>query len=367
MNPTNAEIPGESKLFLGLSSEGNYGWGVCSKYLIRELAKLTCCEVLEPSQPVDKIQHLDGKLFQALTGIDLFSLCGDITGKENYGYTFFEDELTPLSSENAKKYDQVLAGSTWCRDRLREKEIHNCDILLQGIDPKIFYPLADEKERDGFVIFSGGKFELRKGQDLVLGAIKILQQKYPDIFLVNCWYNNWPQLVKTMAASKYMQFDYQDAAWPVLMNRVYSMNGLDPNRIKTFELVPYEMQREIYARTDLGIFPNRCEGGTNLVLMEYMACGKPVIVANTSGHKDIVNADNALLLNDLREFNLFGSDNKLIARWQEPSLEELVAQIEYAYHNRDALKQIANKAGQDLKKFTWEKTARQLIRLIGIY
>ena len=125
------------------------------------------------------------------------------------------------------------------------------------------------------------------------------------------------------------------------------------------------MQREIFARTDLGIFPNRCEGGTNLVLMEYMACGKPVIVSNTSGHKDIVNAENALLLNKLSEFNLFSNDNKLIARWQEPSLEELVAQIEYAYHHRDVLKKIADKAGQDLKQFTWDKTARQLIRQVG--
>jgi len=364
VNPTNAEIPGESKLFLGLSSEGNYGWGVCSKHLIRELGKLTPCEVLDTSHLNDKIQNLDGKLFQTLTGIDLFSLCGDIKGTENYGYTFFEDELTPLSSENAKKYDLVLAGSTWCRDRLRERGIQNCDILLQGIDPNMFFPLPEEKKRDGFVIFSGGKFELRKGQDLVLRAVKILQQKYPDIFLVNCWYNNWPQLVKTMAASKYIQFDYQAGTWLDLLNRIYDLNGLDANRIKTFELVPYQMLREIYGRTDLGIFPNRCEGGTNLVLMEYMACAKPVVVANTSGHKDVVNADNALLLNELNEFNRFDSDNKLIARWQEPSLEELVAQIEYAYHHRDALSKIANKAGQDLKKFTWEKTARQLIRQI---
>ena len=141
-----------------------------------------------------------------------------------------------------------------------------------------------------------------------------------------------------MAASKYIQFDYQAETWPDFMSRIYNLNGLDSNRIKTFELVPYEMQREIFARTDLGIFPNRCEGGTNLVLMEYMACGKTVIVSNTSGHTDIVNAENALLLNQLSEFNLFSRDKKLIARWQEPSLEELVAQIEYGQSFRGLLR-----------------------------
>ena len=318
----------QSKLYLGLSSEGNYGWGVCSKYLIKELDKLIDCEVLDISHPDGKRKNIRGKLFQTLTGIDLFSLCENVRATQNFGYTFFEDELTPKSIENARKYDLVLAGSTWCRDRLREKGIHNCDILLQGIDPDMFHPRPEKNKRDGFVIFSGGKFELRKGQDLVLAAVKILQEKYPDIFLVNCWYNNWPQLVKTMAASDYIQFDYQKGTWSDVMNRVYSLNGLDSRRIKTFELVPYEMQPDIYARTDLGIFPNRCEGGTNLVLMEYMACGKPVIVSNTSGHKDIVNPHNALLLNKLSDFNVFDRNKKLAARWREPSQEELVDQIE---------------------------------------
>ena len=63
------------------------------------------------------------------------------------------------------------------------------------------------------------------------------------------------------------------------MQSVYEINGLDAKRIKTYELVPSYQLRGIYGCTDIGIFPNRCEGGTNLVMMEYMACGKPVIAA----------------------------------------------------------------------------------------
>ena len=33
---------------------------------------------------------------------------------------------------------------------------------------------------------------------------------------------------------------------------------------------------------DAGLFPNRCEGGTNLVAMEAMASGLPVILSGTS-------------------------------------------------------------------------------------
>ena len=97
-----------------------------------------------------------------------------------------------------------------------------------------------------------------------------------------------------------------------------------------------------------------------------MACAKPVIASNTSGHKDIVTAENALLLNELRDISISGPDNQLIARWQEPSLDELVARIEYAYHHREEIKKTGIKAGQDLQKFTWEHTAQQLLDLVKL-
>jgi hypothetical protein len=157
----------EEVLYLGLISGKNYGWGVCSNYLIRELSRKTNCHVLNEADGSAKNKNLNGKLFQALTTGDFFSMFENARGKENYGYTFFENELTAYSIENAKKYDCVLAGSNWCRDRMLEKGIHNCGVLIQGIDPHIFYPITQEKAQNDFVIFSGGKFELRKGQDLL--------------------------------------------------------------------------------------------------------------------------------------------------------------------------------------------------------
>ncbi len=353
-------------LYLGLVSGKNYGWGVCSQYLIEELSKKTNCHILSETDGTAINKNLNGKLFQALTTGDFFAMFETARGKENYGYTFFENELTPQSVENAKKYDLVVAGSTWCRNRMKEKGINNSGVLIQGIDPAIFYPITEVKGQDNFVIFSGGKFELRKGQDLLLQAVKILQQKYPDIILVNCWYNKWPASMKLMHYSQHIKFEYQEKPWRDLMNHTYMINGLDAGRIQTLDLVPNEMQRDIYKQTDIGIFPNRCEGGTNLVLMEYMACAKPVIASNTSGHKDIVTAENALLLNDLRNISITGPDNQLIARWQEPSLDELVARIEYAYRHREEIKKIGIKAGQDLQKFTWEHTTQQLLDLLKL-
>jgi glycosyltransferase involved in cell wall biosynthesis len=358
--------PDVDTLYLGLVCGNNYGWGVCSQYLIEELSRKTKCHVLSEADGTATNSNLNGKCFQALTTGDFFAMFEQARGKENYGYTFFENELTTRSVENAKKYDLVLAGSTWCRNRMQEKGITNAAVLIQGIDPDIFYPIAEDKDTDRFVIFSGGKFELRKGQDLVLQAVKILQQKYADIILVNCWYNKWPASTKLMGYSQHIKFEYQDKPWQDLMQHTYVLNGLDASRIRTLDLVPNQMQRDIYKQTDIGIFPNRCEGGTNLVLMEYMACARPVIASNTSGHQDIVTEENALLLDDLRDISITGPDNQLIARWQEPSVDELVAQIEYAYHHREEIQKVGKKAGQDLQQFTWGHSAKHLLDLLEL-
>ena len=354
-------------LHLGLKSGSNYGWGVCSDYLIRELSSLLPVHVLNENDGSDRNPKLPGKLFQALTSVNFFPMFEKASAGQNYGYTFFENELTRHSFLNAKKFDLIIGGSTWCRDRLREGGIENCDILIQGVDPELFYPIKQKTPLENFVIFSGGKFELRKGQDIVLRALKIMQDRYDDIILVNCWYNLWPESIALMNHSPHIKLPGREFdGWTAFMNAVYQANGLDPDRIKTFELVLNHQLRELYRHTNLGIFPNRCEGGTNLVLMEYMACGKPVIASNTSGHRDIVTSDNALLLNDLKNLHLTDSNRNLIARWQDPSLDELVAKLEYAYHHRKELERIGQKAGEDLKQFTWKHSAGELLRIIGM-
>ena len=48
---------------------------------------------------------------------------------------------------------------------------------------------------DRFVIFSGGKLEYRKGQDIVIAAFKIFQKRHPEALLITAWHNVWPQFM----------------------------------------------------------------------------------------------------------------------------------------------------------------------------
>jgi len=140
------------------------------------------------------------------------------------------------------------------------------------------------------------------------------------------------------------------------MQHLYRLNGVDNQRIVTVDLIPHDSMPQLLARTDLGIFPNRCEGGTNLVMMEYMACGRPVIATNFSGHQDIISPHNALMLDRMQPNRLY-REGKLFADWVEPSVEELVSQIEFAYQHREEIRRIGLRGAKDMEQFTWAATA----------
>jgi glycosyltransferase involved in cell wall biosynthesis len=217
--------------------------------------------------------------------------------------------------------------------------------------------------KDRFVVFSGGKFEFRKGQDIVIRAYKVLQDRHPDVMLVNAWYNPWPFSMKTMETSPYISCKITETDYLKAINNILYANGIDLNRI--INVLPRQnaQMARLYKNTDVGLFPNRCEGGTNLVLMEYMACGKPVIATFSSGHKDIIDPSNSISIKKMKPLNI-SSEGVLQAVWDDPDLDETVSHLEAAYQNPDTLKFIGEKAGADLAEITWKKTGAAFHRLL---
>jgi glycosyltransferase involved in cell wall biosynthesis len=245
--------------------------------------------------------------------------------------------------------------------------VENTCTILQGIDETIFNPYANHKHyfEDHFVIFSGGKFELRKGQDLVIRAFQIFHERHKDVLLVNSWFNHWSFSMQTMAASPHINYQLGGEDYCTAMNKLLVANGIDINRVITLPPKANIAMARIYKNTDCGLFPNRCEGGSNLVLMEYMACGKPAIVSNTSGHRDVANATNALLLQDLNPVSV-AQDEEIVAVWDEANLDEILAQLEWAYAHRAALQTLGAAAGKSMASYTWQATARQFYDLLSL-
>ncbi|MFN3077511.1 MAG: hypothetical protein ABT940_11635, partial [Alphaproteobacteria bacterium] len=113
-----------------------------------------------------------------------------LKGDRVLGVIFFEDtRLGAPEKKRAKEYERIIAGSTWNGQVLKGAGIPNVDVVLQGVDRTLFHPAPRaDLFKDRFVVFSGGKLEYRKGQDLVLRGFKIFHARHPEAVLVTAWH-----------------------------------------------------------------------------------------------------------------------------------------------------------------------------------
>jgi glycosyltransferase involved in cell wall biosynthesis len=213
-------------------------------------------------------------------------------------------------------------------------------------------------------VFSGGKLEFRKGQDLVVRAFKVLQDRHDDVLLVAAWSNPWPGVVETMRGSPYVRFSSTAADQQQLISDLLAENGIDLRRVVILGPKPNGLMARIYRNSDVGLFPNRCEGGTNLVMMEYMACGKPVLASDCTGHRDVINEHNAVLIKTMGQVQVMAGP-EVTAVWDDPDLDETVERLEWCYQHRSELATFGAQAGKDLAQMTWASSARRFYELLG--
>jgi len=384
----------ESKIYLIMPHGTKHGWGVCGRYLASELSQQRCLQyVTVPFKPEDignedqyrqlaacylsleKINgsngnqqpvSLDAPVIQTIEDSHLRPWLIKVKGTRTIGYTFFEGCI--LSPEDLRwadqHYDTIAVGSSWCENVLNEHGFERTRTIIQGVDPSIFHPLGvKQRYTDQFVIFSGGKFELRKGQDIVIRAVKILQERYPDVLLVTSWYNLWPEAMNTMAASPYIKYQAPSDSYESAMRKILAINGLDLQRVIILPPLPNALMPKIYRDSDIGLFPNRCEGGTNLVLMEYMACGRPVVASNLTGHKDVLATGYACLVQARSSFDI-QHNGRVFAVWEDPDLDETVAYLDWAYHHREDLQAMGQRAASAMSSVTWTQTARGFLDIV---
>src|SRR5262249_55387756 len=94
-------------------------------------------------------------------------------------------------------------GSTWNREILAQFGIDHVQTLLQGVDTTHFHPGPRAGLfADRFVVFSGGKLERRKGQDLVLLAFCQFAQRHPEALLVTAWSSPFPQVAQSIKENR---------------------------------------------------------------------------------------------------------------------------------------------------------------------
>jgi glycosyltransferase involved in cell wall biosynthesis len=273
---------------------------------------------------------------------------------------FFETEdLGRDARKTVARLNCIIAGSSWNGEVLRAHGIERVETVLQGIDATLFHPApARGLFPDRFLVFSGGKLEPRKGQDNVIAAWRIFAARHPDAMLVAAWDNLWPQIARGVdSTGRAAPLPFTQEGKPDIDGWA-AANGVKPEQFLNLGLVPNASMPTILREMDAALFPNRCEGGTNLVAMEAMACGVPTILSANSGHLDLLQDGAALALTDQRPI-------PSVSGWRESSIEEILAALETLYTDRAKAREIGAAGAKLLAGLTWAKTAAEMKHIIS--
>ncbi len=290
-----------------------------------------------------------------------------ITGNPTIGVIFFEDtDLGDNAVNRARDYRLIIAGSTWNAEVMKAQGIENVAVSLQGVDTTQFHPAPRAgflEARGRFAIFSGGKLEYRKGQDLVLKAFKVFQQRHPEAVLVTAWHSPWSVGVAGglteqagLAPLRTRENGSVDSvAWAV-------DNGIPAESVVDLGALPNALMPTILREMDAAVFPNRAEGGTNLVAMETMACGIPTILSANTGHLDLIGDDNCYRLDHQGAVVPVGVNGT--EGWGESSIDEILGHLETIYQDRATARKRGFKGAETLLGLSWSNQIAHLLKTL---
>lgn len=338
------------KVGIGWEVGMQHGWGIHGYYLakrmverrvavplIKRVGKITNAEAQPLLVPVSCSDFKDSFYPMIFAGGNMPTEdFGRRTPHDMMIHVFENPDFTAGQIDYLKSFeDRIITVSQWCSDVLRSEGIPAKCVHL-GVDTAMFKPRPRGKRfgEGRFVIFSGGKAELRKGQDIVLAAFKIFQERHREALLVTMWHNHWPATTLGLHYSPYIHYwPFQPPAYrddplgidPVLWARA---NGVSADMHEDLGVLDRDSLASLMCSFDVALFPNRCEGGTNMVAMECLASGVPTILSDVVGHRDLImHPVSCYALEQSPTCTLPGSN----ASWGEPSVDECVEALEYVY------------------------------------
>lgn len=238
---------------------------------------------------------------------------------------FFEDTL--LKPEEIALYnraDVVICGSTWNKRLLDQAGVERTVVCHQGVDTASWERPPD---RPPFpVIFSGGKLEFRKGQDIIVAAFREYLKEDPDAILMTAWQNRWPRTVQGINAMGYVKgIPALRSDGSLDITGWLEKNGVPRRNSFDIGLRPNWQLPAFVSHASAAVFASRAEGGVCQPIQEAMALGIPTAYPPGTGLAEFAkDADGALLL----ESGPMTARCPLYAEtegWVEPRVEAVLA------------------------------------------
>lgn len=266
-------------------------------------------------------------------------------GKPTIACPVFEDVAQiERNVGNLKEYDAVVVASRWNQEVLEGVGVKST-VVHEGVDPIIFNPSVRKPRNDGkFRVFSGGKAEYRKGQDIVIEAFTQFAEKHDDAVLVAAWGSPFGRSGQDFEGKCEIGGVPGAHIGRPNFHAWLQRAGLKPHQFEIVEPRPNWRMAEIYAGCDVAVFPNRCEGGTNFPAMEAIACGVPTFIRLGYGQDDLIGTGEAM--------NYIGSDADVI--------EEMVFWLE-----EDAYEGDVRGLTMQGTYWTWDRHCREMAAVIA--
>tara|TARA_R100001163_G_scaffold54262_3_gene41603 strand:+ start:3500 stop:4558 length:1059 start_codon:yes stop_codon:yes gene_type:complete len=270
--------------------------------------------------------------------------------KLHVGFPIFElDRFNEQEQYSINQNDRIFVCSQWAKQIvLNNSNISDSNIFVVplGVDTDLFQPFISGRPQT--VFFNCGKWEIRKGHDVL---IECFNEAFNHDDPVELW---------MMCENPFYSPEMQQQ-WTALCK-----NSKLGNKIR---LIPRQMTHagvyNLMKQVTCGVFPSRAEGW-NLELLEVMACGKPVIATNYSAHTEFCNESNCRLIeieqNEIANDGFWFNGQGSWAHIGDSQKQQLIDHMKIIHTQKQSGVLSQNMDGiETAKKFSWKNSAKKFL------
>jgi glycosyltransferase involved in cell wall biosynthesis len=269
------------------------------------------------------------------------------------GFPFFElDRFNARERHHLSLLDRVFVTSEWAKSIVDDQVGGDVKIVPLGVDRNVFNEdiPTTRLEPDYTVFVNAGKWEKRKGHDVLLSAFNRAFSPTDKVMLKLLCHNPFIGQVNDYWAREYLGSPLGRAG----------LIKLEPR------LTSHEAVAILLKSADCGVFPSRAEGW-NLELLESLSVGLNVIATHTTAHTEYLNEGNARLIHcdskELAEDGIWFHGQGQWSALEADQEEQLIAHMREIHRLKQTGGLRRNEAGiETAKVFSWENTATCILK-----
>lgn len=236
-----------------------------------------------------------------------------ILKKFNFLVNFLNKKILP-------KFDGVIGVSKVIFEQIKYGGPSR--IIPNGVDLKIYTPkgnIVDRFKDDKINILFVGRIEERKGLIYLLKAFYLLKKKYKKIRLI-------------IVGDGYQRKKMEEFVRRKKINDVFFEGEINEKKISDY-----------YRTAHICCFPSIFGESFGMVLIEAMACGKPVVAFANKGYKQVIK----------------GKGKSFLAKPR--NIKELYQKLEILIKNEKIRKEMGEWGRKEAEKYSWDKIAKETL------